>query len=286
MTTESNVLTRRRSAAIVIAAVLGTLLVSMAGFMAARAQRGGDGPARTVAEPDGDRNGADAPSTAECMRSVREIYGALTAVPAGDSAIAYRCRVEVIPADSTVLRHSTTDLDVLCSAGRLRVTSSVMSVERDSVDVFAVVPEAHTVFRSDGRAGLPSTGPSLDLAAMRDSLIERSAVAACSERVDSAGHRLRTVQLQLDAAARRSYGLRGMTLVLDMNAARLTTMTMVPEGDREIRAIVWAFSPVRTTAAPEDLRAPAARRFLGRGDRLLAEWRGFRLEDHRGGRPE
>lgn len=216
----------------------------------------------------------------ECASIVREIYGTLGELPGSDSMLTYTCTTEFDVVDTVRYDHGIHVTDISQNAARTRVASEYFEMDRDSHEVFVVIPASRTVFRNaaipaDDVAGLPH------MPWMRDTLLANSMIVSCRTSTDSAGHAMRVVLISPDPDVRRMFGIDSLEIGLDVDRRLVQRIAIVPVDRREYTRLEWRFGERRIALADSAFRAPVAKRFLLNEQKLSSQWRGFELVDNR-----
>jgi hypothetical protein len=178
--------------------------------------------------------------------------------------------------DTAAFSNSVSDVDVVLGTGRMEVTSSLFQMYRDSNNVFTVIPESHTIFRTDAR-GAEKHGLS-DMAWMRDTLIARSQIVECTDLHDSGRVDGRRVRLMPDPAARQYFGIGSMTVLLDLTRNEVRSIEIEPLDKGMYAKLTWRFSPLKYSTQTQS--QTVAQRFLD-GGALRHEWNGYKVVDNR-----
>lgn len=264
--------TRKRMAArlvvvIAIAIVIPILILGL------------DGPPEIVAQEEPRRHVPPDAGDSACVREVREIYRRLMEVPSADSVLSFVCHVDLQSSDTSQMPHQVADVEITQNAVRTRVVSTEFEMDRDEHDVFVVVPSERTVFRSTAGIKVAAT-TALDVAAIRDTLLKHSHVAACEQFNDSSGVRLRRLSLVPYPELKLALGVVSVEFVVDLDGGHLRELSIVPSSHGAFSRLTWTFFNIRRGVAGPDLQRPVAHRFMN-GSMLNTTWSGYTLVDNR-----
>lgn len=214
----------------------------------------------------------------ECMKSIREVYARMAQPPGADSTCAFTCRAVAYAADTTRVKNSVATIDYLLNQQSMQITSDLFAAYRDSNDVFTVIPNSRTIFRSDARK---SNLPVADITALRDSLLAHTMVGECREVRDSGGTVLHHVQLIPDPRIHSQIGIAEMEMIVDMQRHELKSIIMIPQDSSMYRRMEWTFSPFVYGPATDEFRQPVAHQFMAGAATLTSKWKGYTIVDNR-----